>query len=320
MELANKKNLPNLKNDVEPPEKKEQSLIVKRLYKYRYFYLMLLPTIIFFVIFHYLPMLGIAYSFFDMGIFGDLEFIGLDNFQRLFETSDFWIAFKNTLILSLFNIFLNMVITVGFALLLNEIRVKIYKKFIQTMIYIPHFLSWVVVAAIFTLLLSENFGIVNAVIDKLGGEKVYFLVKEEWWRPIFLGILRWKDTGYATIIFLAALANINPDLYEAAEIDGAGKIKQAIHITLPSIMVVILTVLILEMAKVMNLFHSVFVFYNPLVYNVSDVLGTYTYRVGLLQGDYDYATAVGLFKSIITTILVLFTSYMSKRIRGESVI
>jgi putative aldouronate transport system permease protein len=300
--------------------KKQYSSLVKRIIKYKLFYVMLLPALLFYTIFHYLPMVGVTYAFFDMGIFGDLEFIGLDNFRRLFETDDFWVSLRNTLILSLTNIFLGMTITITFALLLNEIRAKLYKKFIQTVVYIPHFLSWVVVAAIFTLLLSKDYGIVNAIIDKLGGTKVYFLVEEKWWRPLFFGILRWKETGYAAIIFLAALANINPDLFEAAEIDGASKFQQIIYITIPSILTVILTVLILEMAKVMHLFHSVFVLQNELVYNVSDVLGTYTYRVGLLQGDYDFATAVGLFQSVITTVLVIITNKLSKMVRGESVI
>jgi putative aldouronate transport system permease protein len=291
-----------------------------KVYKYRYFYIMLIPVVIFYVLFHYLPMYGIRMAFYDFGIFGDTKFIGTENFERLFESKDFIISIKNTLILSGYNLFIGLVITLVFALLLNEFNEGIFKKFIQTTVYLPHFLSWVVIASIFTLLLSPEYGAVNALLSKLGIEKTYFLISEKWWRPIFIAINRWKETGWAAIIYLAALSNVDPQLYEAASMDGAGRLKQVLYITIPSIMTTILTVLILDMARVLNIFMPVFVLQNTLVYDVSDVIETYTYRTGILNGDYDYATAVGLFKSIIALLLVIIANKVSKRIKGESIL
>ncbi len=298
----------------------KSSDLFKRINKYKLFYLMFAPVFIFYVLFHYVPMIGVKMAFYEYGIFGPTKFIGWENFERLFQNKDFWISMKNTLILSFYNLGLGMVITISFALLLNEVRTGYFKKFVQTAVYLPHFLSWVVIAAVFTLILSPEYGVVNAVINSLGGEKIYFLISEKWWRGIFIAINRWKETGWAAIIYMAALSNVNPELYEAAEIDGAGRLKQTWYITLPSIMTTILTVLILDMAKVLDIFQSVMVMQNPLVYSVSDVIGTYTYRVGLVQGDYDYAAAVGLFKSVISLVLVMMANRLSKKVKGESIL
>lgn len=298
----------------------KSSDLFKRINKYKLFYLMFAPVFIFYVLFHYVPMIGVKMAFYEYGIFGPTKFMGWENFERLFQNKDFWISMKNTLILSFYNLGLGMVITISFALLLNEVRTGYFKKFVQTAVYLPHFLSWVVIAAVFTLILSPEYGVVNAIINSLGGEKIYFLISEKWWRGIFIAINRWKETGWAAIIYMAALSNVNPELYEAAEIDGAGRLKQTWYITLPSIMTTILTVLILDMAKVLDIFQSVMVMQNPLVYSVSDVIGTYTYRVGLVQGDYDYAAAVGLFKSVISLILVMMANRLSKKVKGESIL
>lgn len=298
----------------------KSSDLFKRINKYKLFYLMFAPVFIFYVLFHYVPMIGVKMAFYEYGIFGPTKFIGWENFERLFQNKDFWISMKNTLILSFYNLGLGMVITISFALLLNEVRTGYFKKFVQTAVYLPHFLSWVVIAAVFTLILSPEYGVVNAIINSLGGEKIYFLISEKWWRGIFIAINRWKETGWAAIIYMAALSNVNPELYEAAEIDGAGRLKQTWYITLPSIMTTILTVLILDMAKVLDIFQSVMVMQNPLVYSVSDVIGTYTYRVGLVQGDYDYAAAVGLFKSVISLVLVMMANRLSKKVKGESIL
>jgi putative aldouronate transport system permease protein len=294
--------------------------LIRRMIKFRTLYLMLLPAILFYVLFHYVPMYGVRIAFFEFGIFGIKEFIGLENFRYLFASSRFWNAFWNTLIISGANLALATVMNVGFALLLNEIRRKTLKQIVQTVVYLPHFLSWVVVAAIFTMLLAPQTGILNAAIRKLGGEPVYFLASERWWRPVFLAINRWKETGWGTIIYLAALAGIDPQLYEAARIDGAGRLKQAWYITLPSLQTTILIVFIISLSRVLNIFQPVFVLYNPIVYSVSDVLGTYTYRVGFEQADYDYATAIGLFRSVISFTLVMGANWLSKLIRKESIL
>ena len=303
-----------------PGGKTKWARLRSRILKYRAFYLMLLPALVYYIVFRYIPMYGIKISFFEYGIFGQGAFIGLENFRRIFTNKRFLQAFRNTIILSGLNLAWGMVLTIAFALLLNEIRTGVFKKVVQTVAYLPHFLSWVVVASIFTMILSPETGVVNAIIEKLGGKSVYFLISDKWWRSIFVGISRWKDTGWGTIIYLAALSNIDPQLYESASIDGASRLKQTWYITLPGLRTTILIVLIMKLSHILNIFIAVFVLYNPLVYSVADVIGTYTYRVGLVHADYDYSTAVGLFKSLISMVLVLMANRASKQIQGESIL
>jgi putative aldouronate transport system permease protein len=287
-----------------------------RMKRFAPFYVMFAPVFLLLILFYYLPMLGIRYAFFKFTPFNpNPTFIGFQNFANLFQNSRFWDAFNNTIILSFVNLVLSMIFSVGIALLINEIQNTIGKKFVQTVIYLPHFLSWVVVAAIFTLIFASD-GLVNSFV---GGTENW-LTNKNWWRPIWYFINRWKETGWGTIIFLAAVTGISPDLYEAAEIDGAGRLKQTWYITIPSLMNTILVVFILNLAKIMNVFESVFVLYNDLVYSVSDVIQTYTYRAMKDRMDYGYSTAVGLFKSVVSLILVLGANYVSGRIRGRGII
>jgi putative aldouronate transport system permease protein len=265
-------------------------------------------------------MLGIRFAFTKYTPFADPQYVGLKNFKDLFSDYMFVDAFRNTVFLSLSNLLLAMIFTVGFALLLNEIGHLFFKSAIQTVLYLPHFISWVVVASVFTIILSPSNGLVNQILGLFGFKATYFLASEKWWTPIYLFVSRWKETGYGTIIYLAALSGVNPELYEAAAIDGAGRFKQAIHVTLPAIRTTILIVFILELAKVMNIFQSVFVMMNPTVYHVADVIQTYTYRVGLQQTDYGYSTAIGLFKSVISLVLVIIANKMSKKISGEGIL
>lgn len=299
--------------------KKDFERFKSRLSRHKYFYLMAIPAFAIIFIFKYLPMIGIRFAFYEYGAFGDPKYIGLDNFIDILSNSRFWDAFKNTLLLSVYNIVSSMLCSITVALLLNEITNKRIKSFLQTTMYLPHFLSWVVVAAIFTLLLSPENGLVNAVIKSMGGEPIYFLTSQKWWRTCFVFISRWKETGWGTIIYLAALSSIDPQLYDAASIDGAGRLKQTWHITLPAIQMTILTVFILSLSSILNLFMPVYVLYNPLVYPVSDVIETYNYRVGLIQAEYGYSTAVGLFKSVISMTLVLGSNKLSKKITGHGV-
>ncbi len=296
------------------------TLSLKKMNRYKPFYIMLAPVMVLFFVFHYIPMYGIRIAFYEFNIFGIQNFIGFDNFRRLFSNSFFWAAFRNTIKLSLLNLLIGMVAAVALALLLNEIRNATFKKVVQTVVYLPHFLSWVVVASIFTMLLSPQGGIINEVMKSFGIKPIYFLTSEKWWTPIFVFVTRWKETGWGTIIYLAALTGIDPNLYEAASIDGAGRLKQTWHITLPSLLPTILIVLIMNLARVLNIFESAFVLQNPLVYDVADVIGTYVYRVGMLQADYDYSTAVGLFKSLISMVLVIGSNRISRKIRGESIL
>ena len=293
-----------------------------RIIKYIWFYIMFIPVFAQLWVFHYWPMAGIRFAFTKYTPFIQPQYIGFDNFTRLFNEPRFWSAFNNTLILSIGNLLLSMIFSVGIALLINEIGNAVAKKFVQTVIYLPHFLSWVVVAAIFTIILSTQGGFVNDLLVKLGiiDEPIYFMASKDHWRGIWYFINRWKETGWGTIIFLAAITGISPDLYEAAEIDGAGRLKQTWYITIPSLMNTILVVFILNLAKVMNVFESVFVLYNEMVYDVSDVIKTYTYRVGLQNNDYGYSTAVGLFQSVVSLILVTGANWFSEKINGRGIV
>jgi len=261
-------------------------------------------------------------AFFDFGLAGwdNAKFIGIQNFVDMFQAPTFYKVFSNTLILSSFNIVLQMTFVLTISLLLNEIRYRFFKRTVQTIIYLPHFLSWVVVASVFHLLLSPQTGMVNGIIQALGGQPIYFLAKEAWWRPVFLFIMLWRETGWGTVIFLAALSGIDPQLYEAAEMDGANRFKQMQIITIPHLMPTIAAVLIMNISRILNLFQSVFVLYSPIVYDVSDVIETYVYRRGLVESDYDYATAVGIFKAVIAFILVIVANKVVKKINGEGII
>lgn len=305
---------------ISPVNPGQATTLRSRIIKYKYFYLMFLPIFLYYLIFHYVPMYGVNIAFYKVGIFGDKTFIGMENFTRLFGSPNFWTVFINTLILSGLNLFFGMLGSIVLALLLNEVKNACFKKVVQTVVYLPHFISWVVVASIFTMILSPDYGMVNALIREAGGKPVYFLVSQQWWRPIFVSITLWKGVGWGAIVYLAALSGVDLQLYEAAAMDGAGRMKQMWYVTLPALRNTIFIVLIMQLSTVLNLFHSVFVLMNPLVYPVADVLGTYVYRVGLLQADYAYSTAVGLFTSVISMVLVLATNWVSKKTNGESVL
>lgn len=291
-----------------------------RIYHYRWFYLMFLPVFVSLIVFSYLPMAGILYSFTEYTPFTKPVFIGMENFMTLFASPAFWRAFKNTLQISTVNLVLSLVCSVGLALLIDEIKGIRFRKVTQTVIYIPHFISWVVVASIFTMVLSPKNGIVNQIIEFFGGDPIYFLANEKWWRPVFFFINRWKETGWGTIIFIAALSGVDQEMHEAAEIDGASRLQRVLHITLPAISGTILVVFILNLAKVLNLFDSVWVLQNSMVLSVSDVIGTYVYRLGITSADYGLSTAAGLFKSVISVILVTIANKASKKINGEGIL
>jgi putative aldouronate transport system permease protein len=303
-----------------------------RVYTHRWFYVMFLPVLVFIALFNYLPMFFIKYAFYDykmsdMATGKEATFVGLKHFEKLFHKEEFVSAFTNTFELSIVKLLLNTFMAVIISLLLNEIKSLKAKKAVQTLIYLPHFMSWVVTASVFRLILSpSNEGLVNSLLINLGvinsDEMIYFMASEKWWRPVYYMINIWKDTGWGTIIYLATLAGISPDLYEAAQIDGANRWNQMRFITLPSLANTIIVVLILNMAKIMNLFESVFVLYNSAVYTVSDVCQTYTYRQTFGGGiaNYGYTTAVGLLSSAVGCVLVLICNYASKKVRGRGIV
>ena len=291
-----------------------------RIYHYRWFYLMFLPVFISLIVFSYMPMVGIFYAFTEYTPFTKPVFIGWENFKTLFESPSFWRAFKNTLQISFVNLLLSMMFSVGLALLIDEVKAVRFRKVTQTVVYLPHFISWVVVASIFTMFLSPKNGIVNQAITYFGGDPIYFLANEKWWRPAFYVINRWKETGWGTIIFIAALAGVDQEMHEAARIDGASRLQRVWYITLPAIAGTILVVFILNLAKILNLFDSVWVLQNSMVLGVSDVIQTFVYRLGITSADYGLSTAAGLFKSVVSVILVTLANKASKKINGEEVL
>lgn len=300
---------------------KKSTSLKTQIYHYRWFYIMFLPAFLCIFIFDYLPMFGISYAFTEFTPFTKTpKFVGMDNFMILFESKSFWRAFANTLQISFTNLVLGMACNLGLALLIDEITAVKFRKLTQTVVYIPHFISWVVVASIFTMFLSPKNGIVNAAISLFGGEPIYFLASDKWWRPVFYIINRWKETGWGTIIFIAALAGVDQEQHEAARIDGANRLQRVFYITIPEISGTILVVFILNLAKILNLFDSVWVLQNPMVTGVSDVIGTYVYRLGITSADYGLSTAAGLFKSVVSVVLVTIANKASKKIQGEGII
>ena len=293
---------------------------------YRGFYVMFLPVLIFALVFHYLPMLGIRYAFYSYKGIKEPVFIGLTHFQKMMNMPGFWSAFGNTITLSVVKLLLNTIMAVVLSLMLNELRSVTFKKITQTIVYLPHFMSWVVTASVFSLILSPtSAGLLNAVLIKLGilQEGIYYLGNQSWWSPMYYVINVWKDTGWGTIIFMATLSGINPELYEAASMDGAGRLNKLRYITMPALSNTIITVLILNLAKVMNLFESVFVMQNDAVRQQADVLQTYIYTQTFNSGalpDYGYTTAVGLVSSLVGCFLVLICNKASYKVRGRGIV
>ncbi len=284
-------------------------------------YLMLIPALAFLILFKYLPMWGIRIAFQDFNIFdpNGSEWIGFTNFQKLFTSKDFLNVLKNTMIISFSKILILFPMGIIVALFLNEVHTLWYKKAVQTIIYIPHFFSWIVVAGIFTSILSTTNGLLNQLIELLGGEAVNFITPA-WFRSVIVFSAGWKEVGWNAIVFIAAIAGVSQEMYEAARIDGAGRLRQIWSITLPSIMPTILLMFILRIGSIMNAgTEQILAMYNPVVYDVGDVIGTYVYRIGLGKMDYSFSTAVGLFESLVGFLLVMAGNWLSRRTTGSSI-
>jgi len=300
--------------------------LLQRMGKYWGFYLMFIPVLVFVAIFHYAPMYGIRYAFYSWKIVGDPKWVGLANFEKLFGQSQFNVAFSNTIVFSVVKLLLNTGLAVIISLLLNEMVSLKIKKLSQTIIYLPHFMSWVVTASVFSLLLSpSDSGLINQLAMKLGiiEKPVYYLADKGQWRIWYYIINIWRETGWQTIIFMATLTGIDPGIYEAASIDGAGRWKKMWYVTFPALGNTIITVLILNLAKIMNLFESVFVLQNASVLRSTNVLQTYVYYQTFNAGasaDYGYTTAVGLFRSLVGLALMLICNYASKKVRGRGIV
>lgn len=289
--------------------------------QHKWLYIMLIPGALYFIIFRYIPMGGIVIAFKQYSPFRGIwasPWVGFKQFQLLFTGTDFWLLLKNTLLLSLMNLIFYFPMPIIIALLLNEIKNQIYKRVIQTFIYIPHFVSWVIVASLTFTLFNVTDGAVNGFVKAITGKTINFLGLPQYFRPMIIGQAIWKETGYGTIIFLAALAGVDPNLYEAAKVDGAGRWKIMWHITLPALKSTIIMMLILRVGSILNTgFEQIYLMRNDLNISASEVFDTFVYQRGLINGQYSYSSAAGLFKSIVGLILVLSADRLAKK-AGES--
>ena len=296
----------------------------RRVVRDRHLYLLLVPVFAYYIIFHFAPMYGVVMAFQDYNIFGGVRgsaWIGLENFRTVFRNDEFFIVLRNTLMLNVISLLIAFPAPLILALLLNEVKNRVLKRTVQGIIYLPHFLSWVVVSGLIITVLSPSSGLVNNIIRQLGGEPIYFMTNKVWWVAVYQVSGVWKEVGWGTIIFLAALSAIDPNLYDAARIDGANRRHLLRHVTLPGIAPMILVVFLLSVGSVMNIsFDRPYLLGNAMVLDVADVISTYVYRVGLLNVDYAYAAAVGLFQSVVNFLFLLTANVMSNRITGEGLI
>lgn len=299
------------------------STMTGRLVRNRWLYFMVIPGLLYFLVFKYWPMYGIFIAFKDFQPFlgfWDSPFVGLKHFERLFSDSNFLVLFRNTLILAAYNILFFFPLPIVIALMLNELRHEFSKRIVQTLVYIPHFMSWVVVVGIAYMFLTTEGGIVNELLVRFGGEKINFLVSNDWFRTIITAEVMWKETGWGTIIFLAALSGVDPQQYEAARMDGANRLRQLWHITLPAIRSTIIILLILRLGHFLDTgFEQIFLMLNAMNRDVGEVFDTYVYSVGISQGQYSFSTAVGLFKSIVGLILVVVSNNLAKKFGEEGI-
>ncbi|WP_223192402.1 ABC transporter permease [Paenibacillus sedimenti] len=303
--------------------KRRKHTWLKDLIRDKWLYYMLLPGIAYFVIFKYIPMYGILMAFQDykphLGYSGS-PWVGFKHFERFFSEPLFWGLFRNTVLLALYNIVFFFPMPIILALMMNEVRREKFKRFVQTLVYIPHFVSWVVVVGIFYILLTTENGVLNELLFRLTGEKIAFLMEPEWFRTMIVTQSIWKEVGWGTIIFLAALAGVDLQLYEAARMDGAGRWRQLWHITLPAISSTIVILFILRLGNFLDAgFEHIFLMLAPTNREVGEVFDTYVYMKGLEQGQYSYSAAVGLFKSTVGLLLVLGSNWLAKRFGQEGV-
>lgn len=287
-----------------------------------YYHSMVIPRILFVLIFTYIPMGGLIMAFQDFvpakGLFGS-EFVGLKHFKYMFTLPDFSRIVRNTLVIALSKILIGMVIAIAFSILLNEIRIKIFKKTVQTIVYLPHFLSWVVLATVVTNLFNLD-GLINSMVTSFGAEKINFLGDTGTFPLLIIGTDVWKEFGYNSIVYLAAITSIDPGLHEAAAIDGATWWKRIWHITIPGMLPIILLMTAMNLTSILSAgFDQIYNLYSPLVYETGDVLDTYVYRIGLVGRQYSFGTAVGLARSVIGMLLLVTCNKITYRVTGQRI-
>lgn len=306
-----------------PKASKGKNGLLKRMWTERYLYLLLLPGLAFFIIYRYVPMVGNIIAFQDYSPFQGFlhsDWVGLKHFKTIFEDREVVRVLWNTLYLSFLQILFAFPVSIILALMLNEVRSSLYKRVIQSIVYLPHFLSWVIIIGISTVLLKSN-GIINKLLGAVFHmQPIAFLQDPHWFMPLVVLEVIWKESGWGTIIFLAALSGINPSLYEAAAVDGASRLRQIWHITLPALKSTIFILLILRLGSVLDVgFEQIYLMLTPFTMEVGNVLDTFVYFKGIQDSDFSFATAVGLFKSVVGLILIVGANRLSKRFGGGGI-
>lgn len=295
----------------------------RRIWKYKLFYILLLPAFVWVFLFDYLPLYGISIAFTDYNLiqgFSGSQWAGLKYFRMLFESEMFLHAFRNTLLISLYKMISGFLCPILLALALNEIRTVWFKKTLQTAVYLPRFVSWVVYGGIITLLLSPETGIINKFVELFGGKPAYLLVEPAYFRTILVVTDAMKEMGWAAIIYIAAIAGINPEVYEAAIMDGATRFKRIVHVTLPGISGTIIVIFILRVGYIMSAgLDQVINLYNPMVFEVGDILDTYIYRTGIEQFSLSLAAAADVIKGAIGLAMVLIANHLAKRMNDSGI-
>lgn len=306
----------------EKPRSLRRDSLKKYMIRNKWLYIFLIPGFLYLLIFKYVPMLGIVIAFKELSLvrgIWDSPWVGFEHFEYLFHAKDFYKVLRNSLLLSLYQLLWEFPAPIILAVMLNEVRGMVFKRVSQTIMYLPHFISWVVLAGMIVNFLSPSTGMVNYVIKSLDMEPVNFLLDPAYFRSIIISAEVWKGIGWGTIIYLAAMTGIDPTLYESARMDGAGRVQQIRFITLPGIVTTIIVLLILRIGNILdNGFEQVFLLYNPLTYDVADVFETYTYRIGLIDGRLSFAAAVGLFKSLVGFVLIIIANRIA-RIFGNQI-
>ncbi len=301
---------------------KKKMKTIKEILRDRQLYLMLVPFLLYYIIFLYVPMYGLQIAFKDYspfkGIF-DSTWVGLKYFKQFFDSPYAWRVIRNTLGINLYLLAVQFPLTVFMALLLNEIKRAKLKSFIQTVVYVPHFVSVVVAASLVITMLSPSSGVINGIISALGGEKIYFLIKPEYFKTIYVIMRCWLSLGFDTIIYTSAMCSIDQSLYDAAEVDGAGRWAKMRHITLPGIASTTVVLLIMKIGNMLTVgSEAILLLYQPVTYETADVISTFVYRAGLVDNNYSYSTAVGLLQSFVSMILVVGANKISKKVNETS--
>lgn len=320
--------IPNSQNEVSRATKqvlkknRKKKPALKRIWQERFLYVLLIPGLLYFIIYKYIPMLGNVIAFENYSPFLGFRhspWVGFKNFKTIFDSPEVVQVLWNTLNLSFLQIVFAFPAPIVIALMLNETGNKVYKRIVQSIVYMPHFLSWVVVVGVFTILLKGH-GLANEVLTAVHMHRIMFLQQPGWFKPLIVFQVIWKESGWSTIIFLAALAGVNPNLYEAAIVDGASRWRRIWHITLPALKSTIVILFILRLGSVLdNGFEQIFLMLTPFTMKTGNVLDTYVYTKGIVQGDFSFSTAVGLFKGVIGLILIVGANSLSKKFGEEGI-